>query len=125
VIHATRQDAGAIVDSALTEVSRHLHEEPFARFNSFKLLDRKRLPIGPGKTVADPLANGRTLQVELVDVVDRAGDKRFHLRAAIDQPGKEALLKLLEVTASANEPFFVGGQAFRGGTLFIEIAIRP
>ena len=45
--------------------------------------------------------------------------------AAIDDPGKQAFLKLLEVTAGVNEPFFVGGQSYEGGTLFLEIVVRP
>ena len=47
------------------------------------------------------------------------------MRAEIGEPGKKAFLKLLEVTASGNEPFFVGGQSYEGGTLFLELVVRP
>src|SRR5258708_14649988 len=113
------------MDSQLADLSRNAHEQPFLRFNSFRLLDRREFPLQAGKPVTDALVNGRALGVTLLDVIDQAGEKRFHLRATIDEPGKQALLKLLEVTASANDPFFVGGQAFRGGTLFVEIVVRP
>ena len=125
VIQATRTDGSASMDPQLPDLPAHAHEQPFLRFNTFRLLDRKQLPIEPGKPVTDPLVNGRTLQVTLLDVTDRGGEKRFHLRAAIDEPGKQALLKLLEVTAGGNEPFFVGGPGFRGGTLLLEIVVRP
>jgi hypothetical protein len=125
VIQAMRTDGGASMDPQLTDLPRHSREEPFVRFNTFKLLDRRELPIQVGKPVTDALGNGRTLAVTLLDATDSAGQKRFHLRAGIDEPGKQALLKLLEVTAGANEPFFVAGQAFRGGTLFVEIVVRP
>jgi hypothetical protein len=113
------------MDPQLPDLSRHAHEQPFLRFNNFRLLDRKAFPVQVGKPITDALVNGRNLEVTLLDVADQGAEKRFHLRAAIDEPGKQALLKLLEVTASANEPFFVGGQAFRGGTLFVEIVVRP
>jgi len=125
VIQANVTDGGITIDSQVPDLSRHAREQPFLRFNTFKLLDRRELPIQVGKPVIDTLVNGRTLQVTLLDIIDRAGDKRFHLRAAIDEPGKQSLLKLLEVTAGANDPFFVAGQSFRGGTLFIEIVVRP
>jgi hypothetical protein len=125
VIQASLTDGGMTIDAQLPDLSRHTREQPFLRFNTFKLLDRRELPIQVGKPVVDTLVNGRTLEVTLLDVTDRGGDKRFHLRAGIDEPGKQALLKLLEVTAGANDPFFVAGQAFRGGTLFLEIVVRP
>ena len=41
------------------------------------------------------------------------------------QPGGQAFLKLLEVKAAANEPFFVAGQSYGGGILVIGITVRP
>jgi len=32
--------------------------------------------------------------------------------------------KLLDVTATEGEPFFVGGQSYQGGTLFLELVVR-
>lgn len=124
VIQASLTDGGMTIDPQLPDLARHTREQPFLRFNTFRLLDRRELPIQVGKPVVDTLVNGRALEVTLLDIIDRAGDKRFHLRAGIDEPGKQALLKLLEVTAGANDPFFVAGQAFRGGTLFLEIVVR-
>jgi hypothetical protein len=34
-------------------------------------------------------------------------------------------LKDLHVTAGANQPFFVGGQQYEGGVLFLELVVRP
>jgi hypothetical protein len=31
----------------------------------------------------------------------------------------------LQVTTSENEPFFVGGQSYNGGVLFLELLVRP
>jgi hypothetical protein len=104
-------------------------DQPFVRYNVYKLLERREHGLEVGKPVTTNLVNGRTLQVTLVDapVVDPANKaaRRFHVRAEIGEPGKTAFLKLLEVTASGNEPFFVGGQSYEGGTLFLEFVVRP
>jgi hypothetical protein len=121
VIHATRTDGGAFVDPQLRDLPP-LTKEPFVRYNVYKLLDRTQLPLEKGKPLSYALANGQTLQVTLLDVTS---DARYHVRAEIGGPGDKAFLKLLEVTASANEPFFVGGQSYKGGTLFLELSVRP
>jgi hypothetical protein len=124
VIHATRTDGGGSIDPQLRDLPQLTKQQPFARYNVFKLLDRKDLPCEKGKPAVDALVDGRTLQVTLVDVTEKTSDQRYHLRAEIAGPGKKEFLKLLEVTASANEPFFVGGQSYQGGTLFIELVVK-
>jgi hypothetical protein len=130
VIHATRTDGGASVDPQLRDLPQLTKQQPFARYNVFRLIDRKELPCEKGKPVVYGLVDGRTLLVTLVDVTDadanakQKSSERYHLRAEIGGPGKKEFLKLLEVTASANEPFFVGGQSYQGGTLFVELVIR-
>jgi hypothetical protein len=130
VIHATRIDGGASIDPQLRDLPELTRQQPFIRYNAFKLLDRKELPIDKGKPVAYGLVDGRALQVTLVDITDadagadRRNDRRFHVRAEIAGPGTKEFLKLLEVTAGANEPFFVGGQSYKGGTLFLELVVR-
>src|SRR5215472_12031345 len=124
VIHATRTDGGSSIDPQLRDLPQLTKEQPFVRYNVFKLLDRRQLPCEKGKPAAYSLVDGRTLQVTLVDVTDKSSDQRYHLRAEIAGAGKKEFLKLLEVTASGNEPFFVGGQSYQGGTLFLELVVR-
>jgi hypothetical protein len=125
-IHALRTDGGTSIDPRLGDLPQLTREQPFLRYNVYRLVERRELPLEEQRPATDPLVNGRTLQVTLVDVAERgAGGRRFHIRAAIDDPGKQAFLKLLEVTAGVNEPFFVGGQSYEGGTLFLEIVVRP
>jgi hypothetical protein len=124
VIHATRSDGGSSIDPRLRDLPQLTRDQPFVRYNVYTLLERKELPLETDRPATSLLANGRTLQVTLVGA-DDAGAKRFHVRAEIGEPGKKAFLKLLEVTASGNEPFFVGGQSYEGGTLFLELVVRP
>jgi hypothetical protein len=124
VIHATRSDGGVTIDPQLRDLPQLTKEQPFVRYNVFKLLDRRQLPCEKGKPAAYALVDGRTLQVTLIDVTEKSSDQRYHLRAEIAGAGKKEFLKLLEVTASANEPFFVGGQSYQGGTLFLELVVR-
>jgi hypothetical protein len=125
VIHASRSDGGGSIDPQLRDLPQLTRQQPFLRYNVYRLIDRRTLPLEERKVVTDPLVNGRTLQITLLDVVERGADRRFHMRAAIDEPGKQAFLKLLEVTAGVNEPFFVAGQSYEGGTLFLEIVVHP
>ncbi len=128
VIHATRTDGGLSIDPQLRDVPQLTKQQPFVRYNVFRLLDRQRLAIGSGKRVTCELVDGRTLQVTFLGVSDDdagpKGGERYQVRAEIGGPGKKEFLRLLEVSAGANEPFFVGGQGYKGGTLFLELAIR-
>jgi hypothetical protein len=124
VIHASKGDGGTAIDPALRYLPQLTQEQPFVRYNVFKLLDRGRLVLEPGKPATKVLPTGRTLQVTLSEVTEEKGQPRYRVRAEISEPGKQAFLKLLEVTANADQPFFVGGQSYEGGALFIELVIR-
>jgi hypothetical protein len=125
VIHAQHTDGGAFIDPRLREIGQHLRDEPFVRYNVYRLLDHARLLLERGKPVALGLVNGRTLKVTLVDSQGSGAERRFRMRAEIAEPHQEAFLKLLEVTAGVDEPFFVGGQSYDAGTLFLELVLRP
>jgi hypothetical protein len=125
VIQASRSDGGGAIDPLLKDLPQLGRDQPFVRYNVYKVLERKDLPLEVGKPASSALPNGRTMQVTLVDPPEDGPGKRFHVRAEIGEPGKAAFLKLLEVTASANEPFFVAGQSYQGGTLFLELVVRP
>jgi hypothetical protein len=121
VIHATKEDAAAFVDPRIGRLP-HLGKKPFSDYTSFKLVEKKVLTLEKGKAESYALVTGRTLRVTLQSVTT---DARYVVEASIDQPGKPEYLKLLEVTAAANEPFFVGGQSHKGGTLILSITMRP
>jgi len=121
VIQAVRSDGGGSVDPGLADLPTK--RKPFVDFNVFKLLDRKQLSLE--KPLSYPLVDGRTLQVTLAGTTDEKGEKRYQLQVQIAEAGKGAFLKNLQVTASANEPFFVGGQSYQGGKLFVELVLRP
>lgn len=127
VIHALRTDGGAFIDPRLRDLPQLTSQQPFVRYNVFKLIDRKVLAMDAGRPAQYAIADGRTLQLTLSDAADasKKSDERYHVRAEIAGPEKKELLKLLEVAAGAGEPFFVGGQSFRGGTLFLELVIVP
>jgi hypothetical protein len=125
VIHATRTDAASAIDPQLRDLPQLTKEQPFARYNVYRLLDRKRFSLEGGRPIAYDLVNGRTLRVTLGGVIrSGGGEPRFQLETQIGQAGKDAFLKGLQVTASANQPFFVGGQSYQGGTLFLELVVR-
>jgi hypothetical protein len=119
VIHATKEAGKGQVDD---RIKLPLTKKPFSDYNTFKVVEAKTLDLEKGRAASYALPTGRTLRVTLKDITK---EKRYAVDAAIDQPRKEEYLKLLEVNAAANEPFFVGGQSFRGGTLILALTIKP
>jgi hypothetical protein len=125
IIQASNNDAGPSIDPQLKDLPQLTHEQPFTRYNVYRLLDRKLFPLERAKPITFVLPNGRTLQATLDGVNLEKTEKRYKLDTQIGDPGKPAFLKSLHVTASENEPFFVGGQSYQGGTLFLELTVRP
>ena len=121
VLHATQVEGKGSIDPAVGNMPQ-LKKPPFSAYNTYKLLDKKALPLEKGKSAEYAIVNGRVLQVTLVDVTP---EKRFRVMAAISQPGGPTFLKLLEVTAAPNEPFFVAGQNYNGGILVLGITVKP
>jgi len=125
VIHALQSDGGRSIDPALRDLPQLTRDQPFVRYNVYKLLDRRPFPLEANKPISVTLPNGRVLQVTLGGVAVEKNEKRYQLAAQIGEPGKAAFLKSLQVTTSENEPFFVGGQSYGGGVLFLELLVRP
>jgi len=107
------------IDPALRSVTA-LREPPFNTYQSMQVLTRSEVALQPAQPVAVTLPNGRKLQLELLE---RLSDGRFKVRVSINLPGKRDYLPLLEVMASAGEPFFVAGQKHEGGTLVIGVVV--
>jgi hypothetical protein len=114
VIHATKCDKPT-VDPQIGEV-------PPLKYDCYKLVDRKSLPLAKGQPSTTALPNGRTFQVTLTDVT---ADKRFKVAAAISQPDNKGFLTLANITAEPNKQFHVGGFAHQGGALVLAIRIQP
>jgi hypothetical protein len=125
VIQATHVDGGASIDPQLRDLPQLTRDQPFVRYNVYRLLDRRQFRLEEGRPVVEPLANGRQLQVVLEGTSVEGAEKRYRVQTQIADPGKKAFLRSLEVTASANEPFFVAGQNYQTGTLFLELVVRP
>jgi hypothetical protein len=124
VIHALRGDGGLSVDPRLPDVSALAGQAPFTRYDTYRLLDRRDVPLISDKPAIDELAGGRTLQLTLIGVSGDGGGRRFHVRVSVGEPGRPAFLRSLEVTAGPRAPFFVAGQTYEGGTLVIELVIH-
>lgn len=120
VLHATQTPGGGSIDPQIGNLPQ-LKKPPFSAYNTYKLLDKKGLPLEKGKPVTYTMVNKRVLQVTLLDVTT---DGRYKVAAAINDPSGGSFLKLLEVTAAANEPFFVAGQSHEGGILVIGFTMK-
>ena len=119
VIHASTTDAKT-VDPRIAKMSQ-LSRPPFSAFNTFKVLDQKAVVLEKGRPSGLAVVNGQTLQLKLVEVTQ---DKRFHVSAGLTNSAGQAVLRTLEVRAAPEEPFFVAGQSYEGGTLVIAITLK-
>jgi hypothetical protein len=118
VLHATMAPGPGSVPPGMPQLTK----PPFSVFNTYRILDKKIISLPIGGTGPFTLPNSRVLQVTFLN---QTPDKRFHIQVAINQPGGNAYLKLLEVTAGANETFFVAGQPYKGGILVLGITLKP
>ena len=109
------------VDPQLKKLTA-LRRPPFNSFRSMKILSRPKLTLTPGKDAFVSLPNGRRLKLTLLRVMP---DGRYKVRAAINRPNKSDYLPLLQVVASAGDPFFVAGQSYQGGTLVVGVTVDP
>jgi hypothetical protein len=127
VLHATNDNSG--IDRSLGSMPA-LSKPPFSSYNSYKLLSRTGgIPL-PRGVVAAPLGlpTGRELHVVYKNALPpKDGVARYVLAASIEAPSGtgKSTLPLLEVNARAGEWFWVGGQEYKGGALFIGIRINP
>lgn len=120
VIHATKGPDPGSYDARIGDVSR-LKEPPFSAFNTYKLLDKQTLELESGKNGSVKLPNGRSLQVSYAGLTP---DNRHDVSASISQADGNSFLKLLRVSASVGQTFFVAGQSYQGGNLVLAITLR-
>lgn len=125
ILHATNDNTG--IDSKIGKMPE-LEKPPFSSYNSYKLLDRKTLPISKEKSSTVKLPNDRELMISLKDIIlpkKKDEPKKYVVGASIQKPGGNTFLPLLEVNAKAGEIFFVAGQTYKGGVLVIGIKVNP
>lgn len=118
IVVLAKEDAGT-VDPALADIPA-LQRAPFNAFRSMEILDRKREQLRAGVDRDVRLPNGRTLRIRLQRVMP---DGRYRVQVSINRPDADAYLPLLQVVTAPGDPFFVAGQAFRGGTLVIGVRV--
>lgn len=114
VIHATQCDKPG-VDPAIGEM-------PPLKYNCYKLVEKKMMPLTRGQSSTTSLPNGRTFQLTFSD---QTPDKRYKVGAAISQPDGKGYMKLADITAEPNKRFNVGGFAYQNGALVLAIKIVP
>lgn len=114
VIHGTTC-ATPSVDPAIGDV-------PPLKYNCWKLLDKRLLPLAQGTPTTMPLPNGRTFQVAYNGL---SPDKRYKVAASISKPDGVGFNPLAEITAEPGKKFHVGGFAYQNGSLVLAIRILP
>lgn len=107
------------IDPSLSKL-RALKHPPFDAFKSMKILSRSGVSLVTDQAVEVALPNGRKVHLTLLQ---RLPDGRAKVQVSINRPNQKDYLPLLQVIASAGEPFFVAGQKYEGGTLVIGVRV--
>jgi hypothetical protein len=98
------------------------------KYNCFKLLDKKTLPLSTTQPSTMTLPNGRTFQINYggtIPPVPPDKQSRYRVKAAISKPDGPGFLPLAEISAEAQKRFFVGGFPYQDGGLVLAITILP
>lgn len=115
-----KEEAGSI-DPELKKLTA-LRRPPFNSFRSMQILSKPKVKLVPGRDAVVSLPNGRRLKLALLQVMP---DGRYKMKVSINRPEKADYLPLLQVVASAGDPFFVAGQTYKGGTLVVGVTVDP
>ena len=112
-----KEETGAIDDKL--KALRALQKPPLSAFKSMKVLSTTAVEISIEHPATVELPNGRTLQIKLLESMP---DGRNKVQVSINRPGKQEYLQKATVNVS-DEPFFVAGQRYEGGTLVIGVRL--
>lgn len=119
VLVVLAKEKGGDFDASLKSIGA-LRRPPFSSFKSMSVLERPKVRLAIKKPTDVKLPNGRTIQV----LVERElPDGRYLVKVSINKPGKKDYLRLLQVSTSPGDPFFVVGQSHAGGTLVVGITV--
>ena len=118
MIILAKEEKGEI-DEELKSI-KALRRPPFNTFRSMKLLSKPKVGLEVNKDKDVKLPNKRVVRVRLLR---KMPDGRFQVQVSINRPGKKDYLPLLKVVAAPGDPFFVAGQAYKGGTLVVGISL--
>jgi hypothetical protein len=124
ILRATNDDTG--IDPGIGQIPA-LSKPPFSSYNSYHLLTRTYAMLDKDKPELVRLPTGNELRVLYKDAIlpRKPGQLvRYVVAASIQKPNGNAVLPLVEYNANAGEWFWVGGQAYQGGSLFIGIKLN-
>jgi hypothetical protein len=124
ILHATNDGSG--IDPKIGKMPA-LSKPPFSSYNSYKLIERTNLSLDRGKADAFKLPTGRDLRLLFKSAIEPRAPgaaRRYLLDASIQKPDGKSFLPNVEFNANAGETFFVGGQDYNGGSIFIGLKVH-
>jgi hypothetical protein len=104
-----------------------LEKPPLSAYDSYELLENKKLPLKRNDARHLTLPDSSTLSIALEDVISPSkpeGKTRYALRTRVTKPSGKQLTNA-KVTAEPKVFFFVAGPAYDDGILVIGIRVLP
>lgn len=117
VLHGSNTGEG--IDPRIGDMPQ-LQKPPFSAYNTYKLLSQSRIPLAGSKPGETKLPNDSVLQIALKEALPEG---RFKVATSVKSAKGSSFLPLLEVTTSLNERFFVAGQSYDNGVLWVGIRL--
>lgn len=121
VLHATNDGKG--IDPAIGDLPQ-LKQPPFSSYDSYKLLERGKLDLGPNGEMKLPDGGKLTLALEKVQGGGKEGETRYVVDAQVLKKNGDKFVSA-EFNTREKVYFFLAGPPHAKGILVLGIRIAP
>lgn len=121
VLHATNDGNG--IDPAIGDLPQ-LKQPPFSSYDSYKLLERGKLELGPKGEMKLPDGGKLILELEKTTSDDGKGKSRYLVAAKVLKKSGDKFVSA-EFNAREGVHFFLAGPPYEKGILVLGIRLAP
>lgn len=121
VLHATNDGKG--IDPAIGKLPQ-LEQPPFSSYDSYKLLGRESLALGPSGELTLPDGGKLTLSLQKVVSSEKKGETRYVVDAKVLKKNGDKFVSA-EFNTRERVHFFLAGPPYDKGILVLGIRVAP
>jgi hypothetical protein len=120
VLLASQVEGRGSIDPAIGNLPQ-LREPPYSSFNSYHLLDRRTMSLQTGRVSAYTMPHGRLLELTL----EPSPTPAYLVQVGITHPNGNGMRHLVTMEMKTNKWYFMAGQHWNGGTIWVGITLHP